>query len=64
MLHTAEVDMANRVRESGIADFLTNAECAIHSTNHIVLKASLSAAIFVRDRDMRLICPSWLTGRT
>ncbi len=32
MLHTAEIDMADTVSESDIADFLTNATWAIHST--------------------------------
>ena len=38
MLHTAEIDMADTVRESDIADFLTNAAWAIHSTYHTVSK--------------------------
>ncbi len=49
MLHTAEIDMANTVSESDIADFLTNATWAIRSTYHTVLKASPGAAIFGRD---------------
>lgn len=44
--------------------FSHNAECAIYSTYHTMLKALLSAAIFVRDRDILLIYPSQLTGRT
>ena len=46
MLCTAEIDMADTVREIDIADFLTNAAWAICSTYHTVLKASLGAAIF------------------
>ncbi len=49
MLCTAEIDMANTVSESDIADFLTNASWAIHSTYHMVLKASPGAAVFGRD---------------
>ncbi len=49
MLHTTEIDMADTVSESDIADFLTNATWAIHSTYHMVLKASPGAAIFGRD---------------
>ena len=49
MLCTAEIDMADTVRESDIVDFLTNASWAIHSTYHMVLKASPGAAIFGRD---------------
>ena len=49
MLRTAEIDMADTVSESDIADFLTNAAWAIRSTYHTVLKASPGAAIFGRD---------------
>ena len=49
MLRTAEIIMADTVSESDIADFLTNATCAIRSTYHTVLKASPGAAIFGRD---------------
>ena len=49
MLFTAEIDMANRVIESDIADFFTNAAWAIYSTYHTVLKASPGSAIFWRD---------------
>ena len=49
MLCTAEIDMANTVRECDIADFLTNAAWAICSTYHTVLKASPGKAIFWRD---------------
>ena len=49
MLHTAEINMADIVRESDIADFLTNAALAIHSTYHTVLKASPGAALFGKD---------------
>ena len=49
MLVTAEIDMADTVSESDIADFLTNAAWAVRSTYHTVLKASPGAAIFGRD---------------
>jgi hypothetical protein len=48
MLHTAELDMANSVNESGIADFLTNTAWAVHSTYHTVLKTLSGMAIFGR----------------
>eukprot|EP00804_Cyclotella_cryptica_P010293 CCRYP_012231-RA/>CCRYP_012231-RA protein AED:0.23 eAED:0.20 QI:0/0/0/0.5/1/1/2/0/115 len=46
MLHTADIDMADTVNESDIADFLTNVGWAIRSTYHTVLKTSPDAAIF------------------
>ena len=49
MLCTSEIDTAETVTESDIADFLTNAAWAIHSTYHTVLKTSPGAAIFERD---------------
>jgi hypothetical protein len=49
MLRTSEVDMAETVTESDIADFLTNAAWAICSTYHTVLKTSPGAAIFGLD---------------
>ncbi len=49
MIRPAEINMANTVSESDIVDFLTNATWAIHSTYHMVLKASPGAAIFGRD---------------
>jgi hypothetical protein len=49
MLRTAEIDMADTISESDIADFLTNAAWAVRSTYHTVLKASPGAAIFGRD---------------
>ncbi len=49
MLHTAYLDMADTVRESDIADFLTNAAWAVCSTYCTVLKTSPGAAIFGRD---------------
>jgi len=48
MLRTAELDMANTVNESDIADFLTNAAWVICSTYHTVLKTLPGAAIFRR----------------
>jgi hypothetical protein len=49
MLHTSEIDMADTINESDIADFLTNAAWAICSCYHTVLKTSPGAAIFGRD---------------
>eukprot|EP00804_Cyclotella_cryptica_P030697 CCRYP_009120-RA/>CCRYP_009120-RA protein AED:0.35 eAED:0.37 QI:0/0/0/1/0/0/3/0/307 len=49
MLRTADLDMADTISESDIADFLTNATCAVCSTYHTVLKTSPGAAIFGRD---------------
>ncbi len=49
MLRTAELDMAETVSKSDIADFFTNAAWAIRSTYHTVLKISPGAAIFGRD---------------
>ena len=49
MLHTAEINIADTVRKSDIADFLTNAAWAICSTYHTVLKALPGTAIFGRD---------------
>ena len=48
MLCTSEIDMADTVNESDIADFLINAAWAICSTYHTILKTSLGAAIFGR----------------
>ena len=49
MLCTTKLDMANTVTPRDIDAFLTNAAWVIHSTYHIVLKASPGAAIFGRD---------------
>eukprot|EP00804_Cyclotella_cryptica_P017418 CCRYP_016643-RB/>CCRYP_016643-RB protein AED:0.45 eAED:0.45 QI:87/-1/1/1/-1/0/1/103/114 len=49
MLRTAELDMADTISESDIADFLTNATWAVRSTYHTILKTSPGAAIFGRD---------------
>ena len=49
MLRTSDLDMADTVRKSDIADFLTNATWAVCSTYHTVLKTSPRAAIFGRD---------------
>ena len=49
MLCTSEIDMAETVTESDIADFLTNAAWAVCSIYHTVLKTSPGAAIFGRD---------------
>ena len=42
--------MVNKAETSDIDAFLTDAACAIHSTYHIVLKATSGAAIFDWDR--------------
>eukprot|EP00804_Cyclotella_cryptica_P024751 CCRYP_001727-RA/>CCRYP_001727-RA protein AED:0.47 eAED:0.47 QI:0/-1/0/1/-1/0/1/0/109 len=49
MLHTADLDKADTISKSDIADFLTNAAWAVRSTYHTVLKTSPGAAIFGRD---------------
>jgi hypothetical protein len=49
MLRTSDIDMADTITESDIADFLTNAAWAVRSTYHTVLKTSPGAAIFGRD---------------
>eukprot|EP00804_Cyclotella_cryptica_P017987 CCRYP_008273-RA/>CCRYP_008273-RA protein AED:0.48 eAED:0.48 QI:0/-1/0/1/-1/0/1/0/108 len=49
MLRTAELDMANTVAPSDIADFLTDAAWVVRSTYHTILEVSLGAAIFGRD---------------
>jgi hypothetical protein len=46
MLRTAELDMANPVTPDDVDVFLDNAAWAIHSTYHMVLKASPGASIF------------------
>ena len=48
MLHTAELDMADTVSKSDIADFLTNTTWCRCSTYHTVLKTSPGAATFGR----------------
>eukprot|EP00804_Cyclotella_cryptica_P011422 CCRYP_016385-RA/>CCRYP_016385-RA protein AED:0.32 eAED:0.32 QI:0/-1/0/1/-1/1/1/0/261 len=49
MFRSADLDMADTVNESDIADFLTNAAWAVCSTYHTVLNTSPGAAIFGRD---------------
>jgi hypothetical protein len=49
MLCTSEIDTADTINESDIADFLTNAACTVCSTYHTVLKTSPGVAIFGRD---------------
>jgi hypothetical protein len=49
MLRTAELDMAASVTPNDVDVFLDNAAWVICSTYHMVLKASLGAAIFGRD---------------
>jgi hypothetical protein len=48
-LHTADIDMADTVNKSDIADFLTNTAWPVCSTYHTVQKISPGAAIFGRD---------------
>ena len=60
MMRTAELDMANSVAPSDVADFLTNAAWAIRSTYHTVLKASPGAATLAGT--CCLTFPSLLTG--
>jgi hypothetical protein len=49
MLHTAELDKADSVSPDEVDVFLDNVAWAIHSTYHMVLKASPGAAIFGHD---------------
>ena len=49
MLCTSDIDIADTITDSDIADFLTNAAWAVCSTYHTVLKTSPGAAIFGRD---------------
>ena len=49
MLHISDIDMANTVNKSDIADFLTNAALAIPSTYHTLLRTSPGTEIFWRD---------------
>eukprot|EP00804_Cyclotella_cryptica_P013530 CCRYP_017227-RA/>CCRYP_017227-RA protein AED:0.67 eAED:0.45 QI:0/-1/0/1/-1/1/1/0/162 len=46
MLRTADLDMADTVNKSDIADFLTNAAWAVGSTYHPVLKPSPGGVFF------------------
>ena len=48
-MHTSEIDMAKSVEPADIDTFIDNAEWAICSTYHTVLKASPGAAIFGHD---------------
>jgi hypothetical protein len=50
MLRTAEIDMADSVTPADVNVLMDNAEWAICSTYHTVLKASPGAAIFGRDQ--------------
>ena len=45
MLHSAELDMADAVSKSDIADFLTKASWDVYSTYHTVLKTLPGTAI-------------------
>ena len=49
MLHTAELTKAKSAGPNNIADFLTMAAWAVHSTFYTTLKASLGVAIFGQD---------------
>jgi hypothetical protein len=46
MMRTSELDMADSVEPADIDTFIDNAEWAIRSTYHTVIKASPGAAIF------------------
>jgi hypothetical protein len=48
-LRTSKLDMAETVKASDIDIFLSDTTCAVCSTYHTVLKASLGAAIFGQD---------------
>ena len=50
MMRTSELDMADSVYPADIDTFIDNAAWAIRSTYHTILKASLGAAIFGRDK--------------
>jgi hypothetical protein len=64
MLHTAKLDMAKLVNASDIDVLLSDAPWAICSTHHTVLKASLGAAIFVRDMLFDILLISQWNWRT
>ena len=49
MLRTSEIEMANTINESDIADFFTKAAWVVCSTYHTVLKTPPGVAIFGRD---------------
>jgi hypothetical protein len=55
MLHIAELDMAESVTPNDVDVFLDNSTWAIHSTYHMVLKASPSAAIFGQDMLLNIL---------
>ena len=61
MLRTSEIDMAETVSESDIADFLTNAAWAVCSTHHAVLKTYQVQQTL--EGTCCLTSPSWLTGQ-
>ena len=61
MLRTAELDMADTVSESDIADFLTNAAWAVRSTYHTVLKPH-QVQLFLGGTCYSMF-PSLLTGQ-
>ena len=46
MLCMPDIDLANTVKESDVADFLTNAAWTIYSTFHTVHTTSPGAAVF------------------
>jgi hypothetical protein len=49
MLRTADINMADTVNKSDIADFLTKATWTVHSMQHTVHKSSPCTAVFGRD---------------
>ena len=49
MLRTSNIDMADKLNDEIIDNFITNAAWAIRSTYHTVLQSTPGAAIFGRD---------------
>ncbi len=49
MLCTSNIDMADKLNEEIIDNFIVNAAWAIRSTHHMVLKSSPGATIFGQD---------------
>ncbi len=66
MLRTAELDMANSITPNDVDVCPDNAAWAICSTDHTVLKASPSTAIFGRDMLFHIPfvadCVGWNVG--
>ncbi len=49
MLHTSNIDMADKLNEEIIDNFIVNTAWTVRSTHHTVLKSSPGAAIFGQD---------------